>query len=323
MSLKSAAVTVLCAMAAAVAGCTAQDSVTSLPGQAPNAAVPGPLATPAASTAPATTAPKRGPVAADSTERITVDVGGRERSFVLSVPDGYTNHNPWPVVLAFHGWKEKAEWMHDYTGLDTAAAVVVYAEGVDQAWSPAPYATTSVAEDIAYVEAVLTWVREHYLIDDASVNAVGLSNGGGFATLLGCRVPEQIAAVATISAAYYQDVHHDCAEVPVPHLDVHGTADSVIEYYGGTRHDTVYSSVPEVLAAAAERNGCDEGAEIMRESTEVLEFRWPGCEAGLQHIRVGGGGHTWPGGREDPNVSVPEDFATYRVLEFFGVGWRM
>ncbi len=323
MRKKIAAAAVLCAGLMAAAGCAPPDSVGTLPEQAVNPAVPGPLATPAASTVPATTAPGTGPVAANDTERITLEVGGRERSFLLSVPDGYTNHSRWPVVLAFHGWKEKAEWMHDYTGLDTAAALVVYAEGVDKAWSPAPYATTSVAEDIAYVEAVLAWVRERYFVDDANVNAVGLSNGGGFAALLGCQVPEKIAAVATISAAYYQDVHHDCAEVPVPHLDIHGTADSVIKYYGGTRHDTVYSSVPGVLAAAAKRNGCQDGAEIMRESTEVLEFRWPGCEAGLHHIRVGVGGHTWPGGREDPNVSVPEDFATYRVLEFFGVGWRM
>lgn len=277
----------------------------------------------AAAPEPVTTAPASGPVAADSAERITVGVDGQERSFVLSVPDGYTNHHPWPVVLAFPGWKEDADWMRDYTGLDSAAALVVYAEGVDKAWSPAPYADTSVAEDIAYVEAVVDWVREHYLVDDASINAVGMSNGGGFATLLGCQLPERFAAVATVSAAYYQDVHHDCAGVPVPHLDLHGTADSIIEYYGGTRHETVYSSVPEVLAAAAERNGCVGESEVMRQSTEVLEFRWRDCVADLQHIRVGGGGHTWPGGREDPNVSVPDDFATYRVLEFFGVGWRM
>lgn len=310
MRTKTSALAVVCAAAVTVTGCAVGDS-----------AAPGPE--PSASSAPATTAPVNGPVAADSTERITVDVDGRERAFVLSVPDGYTNHHPWPVVLAFPGWKEKAEGMRDYTGLDAAAAVVVYAEGVDGAWSPAPYADTTVAEDIAYVEAVVDWVREHYLVDDTNINAVGMSNGGGFATLLGCQLPERFAAVATVSAAYYQDVHHDCAEVPVPHLDIHGTADSTIEYYGGTRHDTVYSSVPEVLTAAAERNGCVGESEVMRQSTEVLEFRWPDCVSDLQHIRVGGGGHLWPGGREDPNVSVPDDFATYRVLEFFGVGWRM
>lgn len=312
MRVKTGAVAAVCAAAVTVTGCVVGDP-----------AAPGPAPDPAASTAPATTAPASGPVAADATERITVDVGGRERTFLLSVPDGYTNHHPWPVVLAFPGWREKAGWMRDYTGLDAAAALVVYAEGVEEAWSPAPYAHTSVAEDIAYVEAVVHWVREHYLVDDTSINAVGMSNGGGFATLLGCQLPELFAAVATVSAAYYQDVHRDCAEVPVPHLDIHGTADSIIEYYGGTRHETVYSSVPAVLAAAAERNGCTGESEIMRQSTEVLEFRWPGCVADLQHIRVGGGGHLWPGGREDPHVSVPDDFATYRVLEFFGVGWRM
>lgn len=303
------------------AGCTTPESTSS--GGPPSLVAPGPVPTPAAATQATTTAPAVAPVGAGSSEWITVTVGERQRHFLLSVPEGYTPEQAWPVVLTFPGWREEAEWMHAYTGLNAAAALVVYAEGVEGAWAPAPYAATSVEEDLRYVNAVLGWLREHYFVAEDSINAVGLSNGGGFAALLGCRMPATIAAVATVSAAYYQDVHRDCAETPVPHLDIHGTADEVIEYYGGTRHDTVYSSVPEVLLAAAERNGCPAGAEIMRESTEVLEFRWSDCAADLQHIRVGGGGHTWPGGLDDPNVSVPEDFATYRVLEFFRIPWRM
>lgn len=244
---------------------------------------------------------------------------GRDRSFLLSVPDNYTGEVSWPVLFVFHGWQESSQAIRSYTGFDSADAIVVYPQGVANAWEPAPYAKTGPGEDQAFVREILNAVRATYPVDENRIFAAGFSNGGGFAALLGCRMPEVFAGVASVSAAYYQAIHEDCSERPMALLDIHGTVDPVINYYGGIRHGTPYDPVPEVLAVDAARNRCTGDVITERISESVIEQRWQNCVLPVNHIRLGGGGHVWPGGTADPNMPVPRGFATSEILEFLGI----
>lgn len=237
----------------------------------------------------------------------TLTVNGRERSYRLSTPDGFYRARQWPVIFAFHGWKESATALAETTGLDDTQAIVIYPEGVDHAWAPAPYAQTSGAEDIGFVQALLDDVVSTFPVDRNRIFATGFSNGGGFAAYLGCHLPETFHAVATIGAAYYEEIHDDCTDRPVAHLDIHGTHDPVISYNGGRRHGTPYDPVQVVLDGVAHRNDCEGGVSITRKSLEVIEQHWLGCRLPLVHLRVGGGTHVWP------------DNATPEVRRFFGV----
>ncbi len=169
------------------------------------------------------------------------------RSFILSVPKDYTGEKKWPMVLAFPGWGQSAENLRGYSRLDAADAITVFAEGKKKAWSPAPYAKTSTAEDKKFVRDIIDAVRATYRVDDSRIFATGMSNGGGFAAYLACQMPDVFKSVATVSAAYYKDILKDCAHSPVGRLDMHGTVDPVVGYYGGTRHKTKYYSVESVL----------------------------------------------------------------------------
>lgn len=266
--------------------------------------------------------PIDGPIAPGSTGRLEVTAGDKTRDFLLHVPEGYSQDQDWPLVLAFHGYKETPEELEKITHFDDAAALVAYPRGVQRAWSPAPYAKTSMDEDIAYSEKIVERVSEHYRVAEDAVNVVGFSNGGGFAAALGCRIPERIAAVGTVSGAYYENVHEDCVDTPVPLIDLHGTNDSIIGYYGGTRHETAYDSVPDVLDHARIRNGCHKNARVTRENVGTISYRWPGCEAALEHVRIGGGGHVWPGSAGDGSTNLPAGYATYRILRFFDIRWN-
>ncbi len=67
-----------------------------------------------------TSAPLAGPEPGSS-QTINLASG---RKFILHVPSSYQPGKKWPVVLAFHGWKETAEMMQRYTELDAADAIV-------------------------------------------------------------------------------------------------------------------------------------------------------------------------------------------------------
>lgn len=267
--------------------------------------------------------PLGGPISPGEAGRIQVDVDGEQRSFVLHVPDGYSADQEWPLLLAYHGYGQDAEQLRSLTRLDSAAALVAYPEGENRAWAPAPYAETSMAEDLAYSEALVATVDNLYAVDNDDISVLGYSNGGGMAAALACRIPDRISGVATVAAAYYEAVHEDCADTPVPHIDLHGTADQVVGYYGGRRHQTAYDSVDTVLNGVAKRNGCSGIVDVSRESLSTLSYRWQDCEERLEHVRIGGGGHTWPGGTADTNKELSEGYGTYRILRFLGVDWGM
>ncbi|APT86803.1 hypothetical protein CFL01nite_06520 [Corynebacterium flavescens] len=265
-----------------------------------------------------TSAPLVGPGPGES-KTINLPSG---RNYILHVPKDYSEDQQWPVVMVFHGLGDTAANTQAYSLLDSAEALVAYPQGIEKAWSPAPYAKTTGEEDRAFVADILDTIRATYRVDDARVFATGLSNGGGFAAYLGCTMPEVFRAVGTVSAAYYDAIHQGCSDEPVARFDIHGTNDPVVDYHGGTRHDTHYNSVDEVMQQDAKRNRCTGGVRTSRLVNNALELNWTNCEEPLQHIRIAGGGHVWPGGEYDKDQEVGKGFATDRVLDFFGIPGR-
>lgn len=244
------------------------------------------------------------------------------RSFLLHVPENYTPERSWPVLLSFHGYTDSPENMEQYTQFNAAHAIVAYPAGEKAAWAPAPYAATSAEEDLEFVRTLVDSLRSTYEVDDNAIYAAGLSNGGGFAAFLACRMPGTFRSVATVSAAYYEGIHTDCSDKPVGRLDIHGTKDPVVNYEGGVRHDTAYSSVSEVLGQDQRRNKCRGDVDSVRLTNGATRETWTACEAPLQHIRIEGGSHVWPGGNNDTKIEVGQGFATDAVLDFFGIPGR-
>lgn len=241
------------------------------------------------------------------------------RSFIVHVPSSYSAARPLPVVLGVHGYRGTDQSMYRDTTLYTADAVTVFALGRDDAWAPAPYATTTVEEDLAYIDGILGWVRGHYATTGEAF-AVGFSNGGSFVHVLSCYRAESFRAFATVSAANYDAVEDGCSGAPGrAYLDIHGTADGVIGYDGGVRHDTHYLSVNDVLDVTARRNGCNPFPR-RRTTGAVTHEEWNACDVPTEHYRIAGGTHTWPGGATDTSGLVPAHWTTQTVLSFFGVG---
>lgn len=255
-------------------------------------------------------------------ERRTVDAAGLERSFMLSLPRDAATRDNLPLILVFHGHNEDAAWNEAYSRMDTADAVVAYLDGVDKSWAPAPYASTTGEQDLAFVDAVRTQLEQEFKIDTSRVIAVGHSNGGGFAEYVGCHRPGDFSGIATVSAAFYDAVSQDCSPAPLRRIDFHGTADKTMKYDGGRSHGSEYQPAMEKVAETAKRNRCRQDPVESGVSENVTETQWEGCEADVVHYRVGGGPHVWPGSLLDASGTVSADFATTKILDFYGIPKR-
>ena len=76
----------------------------------------------------------------------SIDIGGVERTYVLSVPFAYDPDTPLPVVFVWHGRTDSGAIARGYLGIEEAAnenAIFVYPDGLpiedgDTAWDVTP-----------------------------------------------------------------------------------------------------------------------------------------------------------------------------------------
>lgn len=163
-------------------------------------------------------------------------------------------------------------------------------------------------DDVAYVEAVLDDLARWAPIDPARVYATGMSNGAAMSYRLACALPERFAAIAPVAGADQWGAAQGCpSDAPVAVLHVHGTEDPCWAYEGGDAacaqdDGGAKASVEDSLARWATRNGCvgeptvEALPDLADDGTTVERVRWSGCVAPVEHLRVLGGGHTWPDG---------------------------
>lgn len=226
----------------------------------------------------------------------TVTVNGTEHAYQCSVPAIPAGPDSLPVIVAIHG---KGDNGHDFlvgTNLGSANAIVAAPTGSGLAWSPAPYAITTVEEDTALIQAIIADIVATYPVDPDRVYLAGFSNGGGFAAVLAVNNPEAYAGVATVSGAIRVDLEEVAHGTPIDYLNIHGTWDDVVPYAGQDR-GPLGTILParDVVAAFERRNG---------------------DAARTVHIAVDGMSHEWPAGiwARGRGIDVTET-----ILEFFGI----
>ena len=238
---------------------------------------------------------KNGTVTSPSREHThSLKVGGRTRTYDVVLPRGFDSEKSYPMVLGFGGWHHTSANMRDYSNLESQFqdAIVVYGQGVDNAWGGAPYADTSIDEDVEYTKAVLDDVASRYNADTSRTVAVGLSNGGGMVAALACHAPETVRGVASVAGAFYSPTVTGCTSGEVPTMIMHGTNDGVVSYYGGFRHGAPFKPVETVARTFARKNDCSMVASQSR-SVGMTIFNFDNCSAPVRIERVEGGGHTW------------------------------
>ncbi|WP_246271258.1 alpha/beta hydrolase family esterase [Amycolatopsis acididurans] len=220
-------------------------------------------------------------------------------------------------MLSFHGHGRTAEYQEQLSEFSGSDVIAVYPQGLTgtdgkSAWTGAPY--SAPADDVLFTSDLLTSLQSRLCVDPARIYAAGKSNGGGFVGVLACRMAGRIAAFAPVSGAFYPQAGACHPAGTVALLDFHGTADTTIPYDGNPAKGL--PSIPDWLAAWAERDHCAGRPVSYSPVRGVVVQRWPGCA--LVHYRVEGAGHVWPSTRPNNDSATPTVIdATPVILQFF------
>jgi polyhydroxybutyrate depolymerase len=260
--------------------------------------------------------------AGSSTDR-AMDVGGRTRTFIEHVPAGFAAGTRYPAIIAFPGRGESARELQVYSQLDNIGAIVLYAQalpgaGGQSAWESTPY-QGAFAHDYEFAADLVRLLAGSSCVDPSRIDMTGKSDGAGFAASAACGIP-QVAAVATISGAFYQGENHCAAGGhPLSILNMHGTSDPVVPY-DGSRARGLYST-GAWLGLWRQRDRCTGPGLDRRLAPDVIQATWPSCIAGtgVVNYRIIGGGHTWAGATvpSGPGATTHSIDAAQAMAAFF------
>jgi polyhydroxybutyrate depolymerase len=303
----------LIVIAIAVAGCSSSsaDSSTSQPQSTPSRPATTTTTVPAHASGPSAGC-KATPAAPGTTEQ-TISSGGEERSYQLDVPDSYDGTTPYPLVFALHSLTVDhrivpamggfADMHEKYRFIDVSPSGLT---------NPVPFWNAAPVEDnydVTFISHLLDHLEATLCIDTAKVFSVGMSNGAQMSSLLACRLPDRITAVAPIAGVEFND---PCRGAPVPVIAFHGLKDPYVPYAGGGLNSVTIANqnfykgkvpagtatptgVEQSMKRWAEHNGCDADFVEKRISPEVRERTWQHCRAPTEIYLVDNGGHAWPG----------------------------
>lgn len=230
----------------------------------------------------------------DTITKYTTQSAGYTRSYQVHTPSDYDPSIRYPVILSFDGIDGSGAQMEAYSGLDALPAIVVYPDSLMSkqnftAWQGAPYSLDG-EHDIEFVKDILAQLPEKYCTDPEKVFAVGMSNGGSFATIVGCKFGNQIKAVASISGAYYTSCK---SEQKTPSLlAIHSVDDNRVYFNGDTRRGL--PKVSDWIKGQVENRHCAKTEASVSEGATTY-YNWSECTdaSKLRFVVLNGQMHGW------------------------------
>jgi len=224
--------------------------------------------------------------------------GGARPLEVLRVPESYDPARPAPLVVLLHGYGVSGMLQSIYFGLATLAEekgfILAAPDGTFDAkgrrfWNALDFWETGV-DDVKYLLGLVDEIAAVYSIDPKRVYLVGHSNGSAMAYRLACDESNRFAAVVSLGGTFYTDATKCKPSSAVALREMHGTADEVLPYEGGTVSLPTGGAdvtIPSALAIAeswAKYNACatkstaaavDVDGDAPGAETSVT--RWTGC----------------------------------------------
>lgn len=234
--------------------------------------------------------------------------GGINRTFSFYVPASYSASTPVPLVLNLHGYTSNGTQQSLYTNFqpiaDTANFIIVHPNGTNDPVGNQPFWNYNIwgatVDDLGFLQALIDTISAHYSINQDRIYSVGMSNGGYMSYYLACNT-NRFAAVGSVTGSMSIDMYNNCnSMLPVPIIDIHGTADPTVPYNG----NVTSKPIEDVVDFWVARNNCSTTPTVTaipdNNTTDGATAEHYVYAGGIDNhtvefFKITNGGHTWPG----------------------------
>jgi predicted esterase len=134
-----------------------------------------------------------------------------DRELYLYFPSDVDAGGPWPVVFAYHGLGDTADWItvggdNDLiTPIDDRGYILVSPESQALPGTEWEQANTNDNADLVFFDDILTCIDAQYGVDPDQIYVTGMSAGGLYTSYLGLVRADVIAALAPMSGGLLVD----------------------------------------------------------------------------------------------------------------------
>jgi poly(3-hydroxybutyrate) depolymerase len=175
------------------------------------------------------------PTLRSGTQSITTS--GKNRSYILRIPDNYNNTNPYRLIFGFHwnggtandvdsGGTSGYPWSYyGLRALSNNTAIFVAPQGINNGWA------NSGGEDVTFVDDMIRRIEADLCVDTSQRFALGFSYGGGMSYALACARATVFRAVAVYAGAQLSGCSGGTE--PVAYIGLHGLRDGVLNISQG------------------------------------------------------------------------------------------
>lgn len=245
---------------------------------------------------------------AQTTINGSFNFGGKTRTYSFYVPATYVSGQPVPMVIGLHGLSSSGSDFAQYRDFkpiaDTANFIVVNPDGASlvgiKYWNYENIAGTNV-DDVGFIEALIDTISSHYSINQNRVYCTGMSNGSFMAYYLACE-SDRFAAIGGVTGSMSTTMYNNCnPSNPTPIIHIHGTADNTNPYIG----TSTMTPIADLTMFWVNQNSCSTTPTITSvanidtgDNATAEHYLYAGGVDGhtIEHFKVIGGGHSWPGG---------------------------
>ncbi|MCQ2096971.1 MAG: feruloyl esterase [Fibrobacter sp.] len=245
--------------------------------------------------------------------RMSVNVDGKNRTFIMHVPSTYQGDKAVPLVVDYHPVMGSGQGQLNDTKYkpltDLEGVISLYPDGTKSAnpskmgpgWNVGPCCSDD--DDVKFSREMIKMVEEKVCIDTKRVYAAGFSMGGGMSNHVACNMSDIYAAVAPAAMDLNTTNSATCNPVrPISIIMFRGTADNVCRYGGG---DSGFNDGLNFLGAEknfkfwAEKNGCTGSPTTNKDGCQ----EYSNCKDGTKVVLCTkqGGGHE----QGDGNIGWP------------------
>ena len=212
----------------------------------------------------------------------TITVAGQTRTYVLSVPTGYTGTTPLALVLVWHGANlngSLARTLFNLESKSNGAAIFVYPDGL----AAGGWDVSLGSADFQLFTALVNSISSNYCIDSNRIFSTGHSTGAIMTNDLGCTYGDVLRAIAPVAGTPPGTGGRATCTGKVAALIAHGENDPVVSFSQGQATRDFFLS----------QNGCTTQTATWAPEPACVEYQ--GCQADLPVVWcVHDGGHSWP-----------------------------
>jgi len=166
-----------------------------------------------------------------------IQSSGQNRSFILRIPDGYSNARAYRLIMAYHwrggtmqdvssGGSSGTTW--SYYGMQAQSAnsaILVAPQGIGNGWA------NSNNTDLTFTDDMVRMIENDLCVDTTQLFAMGFSYGGGMSYAIACARPTVFRAVVVYSGANLSGCSGGTQ--PIGYFGIHGVSDNVLAISNG------------------------------------------------------------------------------------------